>query len=368
MAERKNSVKKVAKKKVAVEIVDEPMNRNLVYILYSIGIVVCVALAQYFTLKDVSENVLAEVSYQQQHNINYRVFYEENQFYDDIYMGENQKYVASLTDEIEIDNVYYTYFDKKLDLNYAYEVTADLIIYEPGSKEELGRKSYVLKEKQTVNLADSKEFKIKDTTVIDFDQYRQIYEDYKAESRVSSDAVLVVNFRVDPVAATYPGVDTFKYNAVLTTEIPVSEATFEINESASYLEGRQYVKNAEVNEIDKVYAMIVAALLWLLGILLGIFFILTYHNDVKKEGAYNRKLKKILTSYDSIIVDVEKLPVLTGLSVVNVTDFEELVDAQSEVRLPINFKEDKKKKVSKFILVRNNLAWVYTLKEDSKED
>ena len=101
MAEKKKATKRVAKRVEAVE--KTPMNRNLVYIFYSIGIVLCVALAQYFTMKDVNENVLASVSYGQQHTIDYRVFYQENQFYDEIYMGEDQTYVASLTDEIEID-------------------------------------------------------------------------------------------------------------------------------------------------------------------------------------------------------------------------------------------------------------------------
>lgn len=361
MAEKKKSVKKVIKN-------EEPkqMNRNVVYVLYSIAIIVCVAFAQYFTMKEVPENVLSEVDYEQKHSINYRVFYEENQFYDEIYMGEGQTYVASLTDEIEIDHIYHTYFNNKVDLSYTYDVIAKLVVFEPGGTKEYWTKDYIIKDDVTVNLADAKEFNIKDTTVIDFQQYRKIYEDYKAESRLSSDAKLIVTFKVDPVSVSYPGINDFKYNALLKTEIPISENTYEINENASYLEGMQTEKNAEIDEAENLYSKIIAALLWLLGILLGIFFILTYHNDVKREGKYVRELKKILNTYDNIIVDVEKLPVLTGLSVVNVTNFEELVDAQSEVRLPINFKEDKAKKVAKFILVRNNLAWVYTLKE--KED
>ena len=367
MAEKKKATKRVAKRVEAVE--KTPMNRNLVYIFYSIGIVLCVALAQYFTMKDVNENVLASVSYGQQHTIDYRVFYQENQFYDEIYMGEDQTYVASLTDEIEIDNVYYTYFDKRINLSYKYDVIGKLVVHEPGNASNVyWTKDYELKKGQTINLADAKELRIKDSVVIDFQKYRKIWEDYKAESRLSSDAVLYVTFKVDPINVTFPGINDFKYNAILKTAIPVSENTFKITEDASYLKDKQVVKNAEIDNADKVYSMIIAALLWFLGILLGLFFILTYHNDVKKQGAYSRKLKKILSTFDNIIVDVEKLPVLAGLSVVNVTDFEELVDAQSEVRLPINFKEDAKKKVAKFILVRNNLAWVYTLKEDSKED
>lgn len=107
----------------------------------------------------------------------------------------------------------------------------------------------------------------------------------------------------------------------------------------------------------------VRIILWTMIIITSLLLVFTYRRDLKSVSLYERTLKKILSTYDSIIVNVEKLPSLSDLSVVDVTSFEELVDAQGEVRLPINFKEDKKKRIAKFVLVRNNLAWVYTLKE-----
>ena len=367
MAEKKKTTTKVVKKASKKVEEKKTMNRNVVYILYSIGIIISIAFAQYFTMREIPENVLASIEYEQQHSINYRVFYEDNQFYDQLYLGKGETFVSSLVDEIEVDFNYHSNLSDEVDLSYTYDVNATLYINEPGKKNYTDKpylkKEYLIKDDVTVNLADKREFNVKDTTVIDFDTYREVYEKYKTESRLSVDAFLVLTFKVDPVSVTYPGVKDFKYNAVLSVEIPVSENTFQISEDHRYLEKKQVEKNAEYDEADKLYSLIVAALLWFLGILLALFALLTYRNDVKKQGEYARTLKKILSTYDNIIVDVEKLPVLSDLSVVNVTTFEELVDAQSEVRLPINFKEDKKKKVSKFILVRNNLAWVYTLKE-----
>ena len=101
------------------------------------------------------------------------------------------------------------------------------------------------------------------------------------------------------------------------------------------------------------------------GFVLVLFIVI----NKNKISYYERVLRKILITHDRIIVNVEKLPVLDGVSVVEVTDFDELLDAQGEVRLPINFKEDKKRKIAKFILISDNLAWVYTLREgDLNED
>lgn len=359
MAERKKTTKKVEKVKKE----KAPMNRNVVYVLYAIGIVLCVALAQFFMLRNVSENVLASVDYEQQASTNYRVFYEKNQFYDEAYIGENETYVSSLVDEIEVDFIYYTFFSDQLNAKYNYDIKAKLVVFEPGDKSNVyWQKDYDLEENEEIELTSKKEYRVNESVTIDFEDYQDIYNDYKVKSRLSSDAILYVTFNVKN-AAKYPGLDEFNYNAVLGVEIPISENTFKITEDNKIVLGKQTVSKTEKSNVDKVYSMIIGGLLWTLGIVLAAFFILTYNIDVKKEGVYNRKLKKILNTYDNIIVDVDKLPSLTGLSVVNVTSFEELVDAQCEVRLPINFKEDKKKKVSKFILVRNNLAWVYTLKE-----
>lgn len=360
MAERK---KTTAKKVVNVKKEKAPMNRNVVYILYAIGIVLCVGLAQFFMLRDVNESVLSSVDYEQQASVNYRVFYEKNQFYDEAYLGKNETYVSSLVDEIEVDFIYYTFSSDYLNSRYEYDVKAKLVVFEPGDKTNIyWQKEYELDKIEEVVNTSEKEYRVNKSITIDFEEYQDIYNDYKVESRLSSDAILYVTFNIRN-AAKYPGLDEFKYNAVLGVDIPISENTFKINENNKIVLGKQTVTKTEKDNLDKVYSMIIGGLLWLLGIVLSAFFILTYNIDVKKEGAYARKLKKILNTYDNIIVDVDKLPALTGLSVVNVTSFEELVDAQCEVRLPINFKEDKKKKVSKFILVRNNLAWVYTLKE-----
>ena len=132
-------------------------------------------------------------------------------------------------------------------------------------------------------------------------------------------------------------------------------------------DAHKIVKFSE-DDHEKVYMNIIAILLWIIALFVAIVLIVVIRNNKNKLTYYEKVLRKILVTYDSIIVNVEKIPSLVGLSVVDVTTFDELVDAQNEVRLPINFKEDKKKRIAKFVLVSNNLAWVYTLKEGVMED
>ena len=72
-------------------------------------------------------------------------------------------------------------------------------------------------------------------------------------------------------------------------------------------------------------------------------------------------LRKILSSYDSIIVNVSNVPSLDDLKIIEVNSFNELIDAHSEVRMPINYCEEVENYKSVFVLVSNNIAWIYTL-------
>ena len=68
---------------------------------------------------------------------------------------------------------------------------------------------------------------------------------------------------------------------------------------------------------------------------------------------------------DGIESLVKKMPDFTKYNQVKVSKFEELIDAHSEVRMPINFYKDIDR--SYFILLSDNTAWQYTMKRRNIE-
>ena len=70
--------------------------------------------------------------------------------------------------------------------------------------------------------------------------------------------------------------------------------------------------------------------------------------------------------YQIFIVNVKELPTTDDKSIVNVTSFEELVDAQMEVRIPINFMETIKDSQATFMIVSRDIAWIYILEKERK--
>ena len=82
---------------------------------------------------------------------------------------------------------------------------------------------------------------------------------------------------------------------------------------------------------------------------------------------YHKEINKILSTYDSIIVNSDNIRDLSKYNVIKVNKFEELLDAHSEVRMPINYVEVKEN-YSIFVLINNDVAWIYRVVGDEYEE
>ena len=87
-----------------------------------------------------------------------------------------------------------------------------------------------------------------------------------------------------------------------------------------------------------------------------------YYSTEYQKNQYEVELEKILNTYDSIIVDTTKNINIEDYNIIEVNRFEELIDAHSEVRMPINYYQTENE--STFILLKDSNAWIYTLKKD----
>ena len=61
------------------------------------------------------------------------------------------------------------------------------------------------------------------------------------------------------------------------------------------------------------------------------------------------------------IVNIKDLPDMDGYDVIKVESFEELIDAHSEIRKPINFYQTDD--YSAFLLLSDNIIWQYVLRK-----
>lgn len=91
-----------------------------------------------------------------------------------------------------------------------------------------------------------------------------------------------------------------------------------------------------------------------------------YYNESKDNySIYRNKLRRVINTYDSILVKSEKLPELADHSIIRVASMEDLVYAQMVIKKPIYFYEEEKS--CSFVLIDDKEICVYILKANTDD-
>ena len=344
-------------------------NRLPIYALLTAGIIVCVIVAA-MAFKNISvKEETKAFSYIAKGDASALVYYKDNEFYNEkaFYTKDDSPFLGSIIDKISINFNYALHYSDDTSGTYITNISKTLLVTAPGSTEQLyPNKAEIVDEVE--EQYGAKDLTIQKQIDIDYQHYLNKYKSWAKMAKVSSDAKLIVKFEVVNKGSCN-SLHEFRTSHYYTVTIPLTETTFKMQESKNFTDEEVVLKNEnDKSKDEKFVCFVIIGLCILLIVVLLMYMIVIYTNDLKKESLYSRTLKKLITTYDNILVSVQKLPDTKGLNIVNVTAFDDLVDAQSEVRLPINYKEDTKKKTTKFILIRNDMAWVYTLKEGDLED
>ena len=103
-------------------------------------------------------------------------------------------------------------------------------------------------------------------------------------------------------------------------------------------------------------AIILGAFFAILAICLGIYI----REEPDEYALFLKNKRRILKTYNSIIVEVEDIPNIAGKNIIKVKSIEDLVDAQLELREPIYYKNDNDSCF--FMLLHYNEACIYILR------
>jgi len=100
-------------------------------------------------------------------------------------------------------------------------------------------------------------------------------------------------------------------------------------------------------------------------IVLTIYLITYIYENKDEQSIYKSKLKKALRNYDAILVESQRFPDLKGKNIIRVTNMDDLIDAQIEIRKPIYYMVENETSCS-FVLLDTNEACVYILKQNEE--
>jgi len=339
------------------------------YLLFTMLACIFVVLGAFFYKKTKAETIINKVEYAEKSSVDYRVYLKENKFFDEKYLtkdniiNEKKLLVAELIDKISINYNYVLSFSEKVNGNYTYYIKAIVESNESAGSKNYWSKEYMLTDKKTKDINNTDSVIVLDDVNVQYDKYNKILNDWKDVAGVSMDGKLKVILVFESTVSA-PNLEQ-KYqinNSDIKLELPLSKAATEITINEKSNDNTKTIEEKVVNSDSKYLKYRIGVVFSGLLSIICVIMILVTRSNQKNDNKYYTELKKILSTYDGIIVNVSSLPDLDKFNVIKVRSFDELLDAHSEVRLPINYYPQKHK--ATFILVNDTMLWMYTLRNN----
>ena len=198
---------------------------------------------------------------------------------------------------------------------------------------------------------------------IDYNEYNEILNNFKKTVGISnSDGILKIYLKVDSIIKGEKIKTPIDNELIL--ELPLSQLAIEASINSD-VDNKVNAISKTIKNNSPIYIAltILGTILYLLSISC-LWLMIRNKRIYGKNHAYELKKKKILATYDSIIVNIKGEPDLEDYNIIDVESFEELIDAHSELRVPINCYEEEDR--TTFVLLIEKTAWEYILEKNSR--
>ena len=309
------------------------------------------------------------IGYSDRGHIDYKVYLKKNSFYKEPYLKPGMTYVTSLIDYLDVDFAYDLDFNNPVDLDYRYHFVATVTADKARSgaatsgKGEFLTRSYNLTEEVTDRKEGIRNFSISERLNINYDEYNKFLSDFKAGTHVAATGNLKISLVFDgtahseeigePVAVEYEEV---------YLNIPLAESSVEATVTGTSSEPRTHTisRHIDQNVFVSIFLRTIGVLLIISGVLVAIIAIRDYR-DNQIDKRFDNTVKHLLSTYDSVIVEVDKQPKLSGLNVLTVNNFDELLDVYNSIHMPVSYYRDNIG--AHFIVISEHMAWRYSILE-----
>lgn len=310
------------------------------------------------------------IEYTESSEIDYKVVYQENKYFDDLVRGEDQTYIAHLIDHIMADFQYQMGMDASdVSLDYSYSIMAQVVVED----KDTGKPYYTVEEAllpcTQKAIANSNEVEIQEQVTIDFPKFNQFASDFMtAYDLKNATATLIITMKVQ-MLSTCDQFEKCNENTYFTdVRVPLNELTMDINCTTSAPETESKVLAYQNTMNQKVFLIIgyvtaVLALLQALGLI--IYMRLSRNEDV----TYTVKVQRMLNSYSSYIQRMEGDFDDESYQVIKIKSFNELLGIRDTLQSPILMTENRDQTMSRFLIPTDSkMLYVFEIKVDNYDE
>lgn len=336
--------------------------------LIAIGVLVALALGSFLIYNRMNRTY--QIEYMENSQIDYRVQYTENEFFEEEWLEKDQSYITSLSEKIEAKFMYDLCLGTSdLDLEYKYKIDAKLII----ASKDAGTPYYMIEENivpfKTATAQNTPCVRINENVLLDFAAYNAIAQSFVDTYNLkNATSTLIVTLDVEMIS-TGKQFNIDSQNRYTTSlNIPLVEETYNIHSTSSSpaneIKVLEYQSGAN-KCFFLVFGIVCASLAALAAIGLAIFLHLTTNDDI----TYAAKIRKILRQYGSYIQRMHGEFDYEGYQIVLIKTFTEMLGIRDTIQSPVLMSENRDETMTRFFIPTNTkILYVFEIRVDNYDE
>lgn len=299
-------------------------------------------------------------------NLNYKVYLYKNNSIDAEYLEQGETYINNLVKSIGVDYTFQYSASKIIPLKISNSINAEIFgeyqISSADEKDQVWNKKYVLKEKTTQDVSKNQGTLITEHFDIDFNKFNNEVLEFRKEIGLPITAYLKVDILFEIEGEVE---DKFNKEKTITLTIPLNKEAFKIEENYEKTSKEHILsKETYVGKIDN--KNLICGIIVIINALFLFFVFFKEIFDIQSKTPYLIKVTKLLKTYGDIIVEVDEVVDYTNYTNIAVKNFNELVDLEEELRIPIIFHEEKINEIGIFSIVYGDICYYYEINNEEK--
>ena len=154
--------------------------------------------------------------------------------------------------------------------------------------------------------------------------------------------------------------DTVVESSIMNVKMDLAQDIFTIEKQFENTDNKSVVETIEKKKEINMVLLTVGSILILIAILIMLDSI---RKSIKfsKKSDYAIALNRILKNYGDIVAEIVSPVEIDNLNVIEVKNFDQLLDIEEEIRMPILFYETIPDEQGEFIIVCDNMAYRYVI-------
>ena len=337
--------------------------KNTLKIFFEIvALIVFIGLTVFLFVSALNPTVKDSLSYKETGDTDYFVYLKPNNYFKEEVLPKNMQYIASLIDHINLKFDYTFNTTKKFNYEYKYYVTAKVIATDRNdSSKVIFENEEILLNEITERIHGSNSFVVNPVLNIDYNRYNDIMNSFKTDYGLLMDSNLVITLHINLSGEFGKESHTFSTEQTQQVVIPLSEQTLNITFSSKKIDNTDKILVYSENKFIRFAYLVLSFLSLVVSVIFGLNLANEISKKLDKKSEYTKTINKIMKEYDRIIVNSNTIPDVSDLEVIDVTSFDEILDARESIQRPIVFTEISKGKKAWFIIIGDKVAYRYVL-------